>query len=50
MKALPELRVHRSPTRFPVPDVTVFDQDAPKEQIITHPPLAVFEILSAEAL
>lgn len=27
--------------------ITVLDQDAPKEQIITHPPLAV-EILSAE--
>src|SRR5215469_15594031 len=28
VKALPELRVHRSPTRFLVPDVTVLDQDA----------------------
>ena len=37
-----------SPTRFRVPDVTALDQDAPKEQIIRHPPLAVFEILSAE--
>ena len=48
VKVLPQLRVQVSPTRFRVPDVTVLDQDAPKEQIITHPPLAVFEILSAE--
>jgi Uma2 family endonuclease len=47
-KALPELRVQVSPTRFRVPDVTVLNQDAPKEQIVTHPPLAVFEILSPE--
>ena len=37
VKALPELRVQVSPTRFRVPDVTVLDQDVPKEQIITHP-------------
>jgi hypothetical protein len=48
VKGPPKLRVHRSATRFRVPDVTVLDQDTPKEQIITHPPLAVFEILSAE--
>jgi Uma2 family endonuclease len=48
LKALPELRVQVSPTRFRVPDVTVLDQDAPREQIITHPPLMAFEILSPE--
>ena len=48
VKALPELRVQVSRTRIRVPDVTVLDHDAPKEQIITHPHLAVFEILSAE--
>ena len=48
VKALPELRVQVSPTRFRVPDVTVLDQGAPKEQIITHPPLMAFEILSPE--
>ncbi len=37
-----------SPTRFRVPDVTVLDRDQPPEQIITHPPLAVFEVLSPE--
>jgi Uma2 family endonuclease len=48
VKALPELRVQASPTRFRVPDVTVPDQNAPKEQIIAHAPLMVFEILSPE--
>jgi Uma2 family endonuclease len=36
------------PTRFRVPDVTLLDRDQPIEQIITHPPLAVFEVLSPE--
>ena len=35
-------------TRFRVPDVTVLDRDRPVEQVITRPPLAVFEILSPE--
>jgi hypothetical protein len=38
VEALPELPVQVSPTRFRVPDVTV--QNAPKQQIITHPLLA----------
>ena len=42
----PELRVQVSPTRFRVPDITVLRADAPEEQIITHPPLIVIEILS----
>jgi Uma2 family endonuclease len=36
--------------RFRVPDVTVLDRNLPIEQIITHPPIAVFEILSPEDL
>lgn len=43
-----ELRVQVSPTRFRVPDVVVFDRDQPIEQILTHPPIAVFEVLSPE--
>ncbi len=31
-----------------IPDVTILDRSQPTEQIITHPPLAVFEILSPE--
>jgi Uma2 family endonuclease len=44
----PELRVQTGPDNFRVPDVTLLSRAAPREQIITHPPLAVFEILSPE--
>jgi len=43
-----ELRVQVGESRFRVPDVTVLDRDQPIEQIVTHPPIAVFEILSPE--
>jgi Uma2 family endonuclease len=46
LSVYPELRVQISPTRFRVPDLTVLRADAPDEQIITHPPLIVIEILS----
>ena len=48
IRALPSLRVRVAPTRYRVPDVTVLDRSRPLEQIITHPPLAVFEVLSPE--
>ena len=48
LKARPELRVQVSRNRFRVPDVTLLSRKAPREQIITHPPIAVFEILSPE--
>ena len=44
----PELRVQVSPTRYRVPDVAILDAGAPDEQIPTHPPVAVFEVLSPE--
>jgi Uma2 family endonuclease len=44
----PELRVQTGAENFGVPDVTILSRSAPREQIITHPPLAVFEILSPE--
>ena len=44
----PELRVQVSPSRFRVPDVAILNFDRPAEQIITHAPIAVFEILSPE--
>jgi Uma2 family endonuclease len=46
----PELRIQVSQNRFRVPDVTILSRTAPREQIITHAPLAVFEILSPEDL
>ena len=43
-----ELRVQVSPTRYRIPDVVVFDRSRPIEQMLTHPPIAVFEVLSPE--
>ena len=43
-----ELRVQTGPERFRIPDVTLLSRTAPREQIVTHAPLAVFEILSPE--
>ncbi len=43
-----ELRVRISPTRVRIPDVTLLSRSAPREQVITHPPLAVIEVLSPE--
>jgi Uma2 family endonuclease len=48
IRVYPELRVQTSADSFRVPDVTLLSRSAPREQIITHPPLAVFEILSPE--
>jgi Uma2 family endonuclease len=48
LRVRPALRIQVSPTRFRVPDVTVLDRAQPIEQIVTRPPVAVFEILSPE--
>jgi Uma2 family endonuclease len=48
IRVRPSLRVQVTPTNFRVPDVTVFDRDHPIEQILTRPPIAVFEVLSPE--
>jgi Uma2 family endonuclease len=48
VRVRPELQVKVAATRYRVPDVTVLDSSLPIEQIITHPPLAVFEVLSPE--
>jgi Uma2 family endonuclease len=48
IRVYPELRVQTGADRFRVPDVSLLSRTAPREQIITHPPLAVFEILSPE--
>lgn len=45
---LPELRVQTGASRFRVPDVAVLDSSEPAEQVTTHPPIAVFEVLSPE--
>ncbi len=43
-----ELRIQVSPTRYRIPDVVVFDRSRPIEQMLTHPPIALFEVLSPE--
>jgi Uma2 family endonuclease len=48
VEAIAELRVQMAATRFRVPDVTILDWSRPIEQIVTHAPVAVFEILSPE--
>ncbi|MGH9605142.1 MAG: Uma2 family endonuclease [Terracidiphilus sp.] len=48
IRAAAELRVQVSEGNFRVPDVTILDRTLPIEQVITHPPIAVFEILSPE--
>ena len=48
VRAVTDVRVQVSRTRFRVPDLSVLLADSPKERIITHPPLIVIEILSPE--
>lgn len=48
IRGAPELRVQVSPRRFRVPDVAIIDRSRKVEQIVTYPPIAVFEILSPE--
>jgi len=48
IRAAAELRVQVAKNRFRVPDVTILDRNLPTEQIITHAPIAVIEILSPE--
>ena len=48
IRVRPELRIQVGASRYRVPDVAVLDASLPKEQIITHPPIAVFEIVSPE--
>lgn len=48
IRVRPELRVQAGEMRYRVPDVSILDRGQPVEQIVTHPPLAVFEILSPE--
>jgi len=41
-----ETRIQVKPKNFRIPDVTVLRSGTPREQILTHPPLLVIEILS----
>ena len=46
--ALPSLRMRVSPTRVRVPDLCVIQRGGPKEQVLTHPPLAAIDVLDEE--
>ena len=46
IRVYPELRVQVAADNYRVPDVTVLSRNAPREQVVTETPLAVFEILS----
>jgi Uma2 family endonuclease len=46
IRVCPELRVQVTHDCYLVPDVTLLDRNRPIEQIVTHPPVAVIEILS----
>jgi Uma2 family endonuclease len=48
IRVVTDVRTQVSQRRFRVPDVSVLRADAPKEQILTHPPLIAIEILSPE--
>jgi Uma2 family endonuclease len=47
-RLVPEQRVQVSSTRFRVPDVCLLAEDAPREKIVTTPPMLCIEILSPE--
>jgi Uma2 family endonuclease len=48
LRARPELRVNVTPEHYQVPDITLVRNDELQDQILTRPPIAVFEILSPE--
>jgi Uma2 family endonuclease len=48
IRVRPELRVRVARTNYRVPDVVLLDRNLPPEPIATHPPIAVFEVLSPE--
>jgi Uma2 family endonuclease len=48
IRVTPELRIQVREDRFRVPDVCVISANAPKEQVVRHPPLLCIEILSPE--
>jgi hypothetical protein len=48
IRAVPELRIQVSPTRFRAADVCVMSREAPIEQVPTRPPLAIIEVVDPE--
>ncbi|WP_420237992.1 Uma2 family endonuclease [Telmatobacter bradus] len=48
VRAVTDVRTQVKLTRYRCPDLSVLRSDAPREQILTHPPLIAIEILSPE--
>lgn len=48
IRVRPSLRIRTGANTIRVPDVAILGRNLPVEQIVTHPPIAVFEILSPE--
>jgi Uma2 family endonuclease len=48
VRAVTDVRTQVKASNLRVPDIAVLRADAPKERILTHPPLLVIEILSPE--
>jgi Uma2 family endonuclease len=48
VRVVTDVRTQVKFTRYRCPDVLVLRADAPREQILTHPPLIAIEILSPE--
>jgi Uma2 family endonuclease len=48
LEALPEIRMRVSPSRVRIADIAVLPLDAPYEGVLSHPPVAVIEVLSPE--
>jgi len=44
----PELRLKLAPNVYRIPDISVFGNEEPDEEVPSHPPLAVIEILSPD--
>ncbi|HEV2323870.1 MAG TPA: Uma2 family endonuclease [Terracidiphilus sp.] len=48
VRSVPEQRMRVRLGSYRIPDVSVLDRANPKEQVVTAPPIAVFEVLSPE--
>jgi Uma2 family endonuclease len=48
VRALPEIRMQVTPTRFRVADLALISRSEPAEQVLQRPPIAVIEVLSPE--
>jgi Uma2 family endonuclease len=48
VRSIQEQRTRLTPTRYRIPDVSVFRRETPVEQVFTRPPLIAIEVLSPE--